>query len=341
MPRRHTPTRRTCLAALLGGAALATGVAPPAVARGRPRTVREVPVGERLVDLSFDSPSLGGPARVRLLTPVGWERRRPGHRWPTLYLLPGGDGDHLTWTVDFGLKTVPELRDVLVVMPDMPLFGFFTDWWNHGAGGPPRVESYHLREVVPLVESRYGAGDRRVAGGLSQGGFGALSYAARHPGLFRAAASYSGFVHPHQHPHAVRAGMTYLGLDWLALWGDPERQGEVWRAHDPAHHARLLADLPLYLACGDGRLGELDPPDTAPDEEIPGLEDPADPFPDDVYSPTETVLLAENHTLADLLRAEGAEPATHFYAGTHAPAYWDRELHASLPMLLDALHGAG
>ncbi|GGR89093.1 hypothetical protein GCM10010252_29980 [Streptomyces aureoverticillatus] len=118
-------------------------------------------------------------------------------------------------------------------MPEMPLFGFYTDWLNHGEGGPPAVETFHLHEVRRLPKRGYGAGTRRVATGESQGGFGTLSYAARHPGLFRAVASYSGFVHPAQHPHAIKAAMTYLGLDWRALWGDPVTDRANWRAHDP------------------------------------------------------------------------------------------------------------
>ena len=47
-----------------------------------------------------------------------------------------------------------------------------------------------------------------------------------------------------------------------------------------------------------------------------------------------------NHALADELRRLGARHlTTNFYGpGTHAWAYWQRELHASLPMLLQALH---
>ncbi|MFJ7419668.1 alpha/beta hydrolase-fold protein [Streptomyces uncialis] len=118
-------------------------------------------------------PHRQGPA----LTPDGWHARRPARRWPTLYLLPGGDGDHLPWTQDYGIQQLPALRHTLVVMPEMPLFGFCSDWWNHGAGGPPAVESFHLREVLPLMEREYGAGPRRAVAGQSQGGFGALSYA--------------------------------------------------------------------------------------------------------------------------------------------------------------------
>ncbi|MGP3969939.1 alpha/beta hydrolase [Streptomyces sp. 6N223] len=307
----------------------------------RARVVGEERLGDRITDLTLHSPALGGRAEVRLLTPEGWHGRRPADRWPTLYLLPGGDGDHLPWTRDYGIQHLPALRDVLVVMPQMPLYGFYSDWWNHGAGGPPAVETFHLEEVIPLLERHCGAGPRRAVAGQSQGGFGALSYTARHPGMFQAAASYSGFVHPHQHPHAVRAGMTYLGLDWLALWGHPERQRSRWQSHDPACLAGRLTGVPVYLASGDGRLGPLDPPDTEPDEHIPGLEDPDAPFPDDVLSPTEAIMREENETLAARLRAAGAHVTTHFYAGTHDPSYWAREFHASLPMLLRALRRPG
>lgn len=316
----------------------------PAVDRQSADGARVVDVrqtAERIVDLTVDSPALDGEGAVRLLTPDGWEERGPDDHWPVLYLWPGGDGDHLTWTNDFGIQRLDALRDTLVVMPDMPLYGFYTDWWNHGSGGSPAVASYHLEEVVPLLERDFGAGQRRVAAGLSQGGFGAVSYAARNPGMFRAVASYSGFVHPHQHPHAVAAGMDYLGLDFQALWGDPEEQREVWEAHDPYYLADHLRDTPVYLASGDGRLGPLDPPGTAPDEHVPGLEDPENPFPEDVYSPTETLMGEESRALADRFRAAGAEVTTHFYAGTHSPAYWERELHRSLPGLLAKLHDQG
>ncbi|MEU5979475.1 alpha/beta hydrolase-fold protein [Streptomyces sp. NPDC047315] len=325
-------TGALALTAATGGAAHAAPGAP------RAEVLREEHTGRRIVDLTVSSTALGRPAKVRLLTPQGWHARRPAHRWPTLYLLPGGDGDHLPWTEDYGIERLPGLRHVLVVMPEMPLFGFYTDWWQHGAGGPPAVESFHLTEVLPLVEKHYGAGPRRAVAGQSQGGFGALSYTARNRGLFRAAASYSGYVHPHRHPHAVRAAMQYLGLDWLALWGHPERQRHIWEAHDPAYLTRRLAGVPVHLSCGDGRLGPLDPPDSLPDEHIPGLEDPEDPFPADVLSPTEAVMRAENEILAPRLRAAGARVATHFHSGTHDPPYWSREFRRSLPMLLAALH---
>ncbi|MFF3554289.1 alpha/beta hydrolase [Streptomyces tsukubensis] len=330
------PGRRLLLRGSLVLAAVAGG-GGQAVALAGAEVIRETFSGRRVVDLVVESGALGRPAGVRLLTPEGWHARRPVHRWPVLLLLPGGDGDHLAWTRDYGIQHLPGLRHTLVVMPEMPLFGFCTDWWNHGADGPPAVETFHLREVLPLVERHYGGGTRRVVAGQSQGGFGALAYAARHRGMFRAAASYSGYVQPLRHPHAVRAAMDHLGLEWTALWGDPVQQRAIWEAHDPAYLAHRLAGIPVRLSCGDGRLGPLDPPDTLPDEHIPGLEDPDDPFPADVLSPTEAIMREENEALAPVLRAAGARVTTRFHSGTHDPAYWSREFRASLRMLLRAL----
>jgi len=325
------------LVALCSTAALLAPAAPDARAGEGVRVVDEHRVADRIVDLTVRSSALGRAARVRLLTPDGWDERDRHQRWPVLCLFAGGDGDHATWTREYQVHRKPSLRDTLVVMPEMPLYGFYSDWWNHGDGGPPAVESFHLREVLPLLERSYGAGTRRAAAGESQGGFGALSYAARHPGLFGAVASYSGFVHPLRHPHAVRAGMTYLGLDWTALWGDPVAQRAIWRAHDPFHLAERLRGTRVHLSSGDGRAGALDPPGTEPDPHIPGLEDPGDPFPHDVVSPTEFLMGDESRAVATRLARVGVRLSTHFYTGTHSPPYWWRELDRTLPMLLEAL----
>jgi S-formylglutathione hydrolase FrmB len=51
-------------------------------------------------------------------------------------------------------------------MPEAGPFGWYSDWWNHGAGGPPAWETFHLRELRRLLERDYGAGHRRVVAGL-------------------------------------------------------------------------------------------------------------------------------------------------------------------------------
>lgn len=91
------------------------------------------------------------------------------------------------------------------------------------------------------------------------------------------------------------------------------------------------------LVGGDGRAGVLDAPDVEPDPHVPGLEDPSRPFPGDVLSPTEALMGEEGRAVARRLAHAGVPVTAHFYPGTHAPAYWVREAHRTLPWLLRQL----
>jgi diacylglycerol O-acyltransferase / trehalose O-mycolyltransferase len=156
--------------------------------------VSEKRIGSRIVDLTVQSPALGRTATVRLITPRGWDQRRHGQRWPVLYLLHGCCDTPDSWTRETDVEEIPALRNVLVVTPEGGAVGWYSNWWNHGTGGPPAWETFHLTEVRRLLERGYGAGKRRVVAGLSMGGAGAMTYAAHHRRMFRAAASYSGVV---------------------------------------------------------------------------------------------------------------------------------------------------
>jgi S-formylglutathione hydrolase FrmB len=312
----------TVLAALV--MAVLPGTATAAVGgeggSGGPRVVAEDKVGPRLVDLTVSSPALGRTAKVRLLTPDGWSERRKGQRWPVLYLLHGCCDTYDSWTRETDVATLPQLRHTLVVMPEGGPAGWYSDWWNHGNGGPPAWETFHLRELRPLLEHGYGAGPRRVIAGLSMGGLGSLLYAAHQPGMFRAAASYSGVVHPlhGDFPSGLMDLLKDFGEDPLALWGDPVAQRAIWEAHDPYYLANRLRSIPVFLSSGDGTAGPFDPPGA--------------------YDDLEAVLNEMNHAVADRLKAAGVRLTTDFYGpGTHNWPYWERELHRSLPLLLHAL----
>lgn len=297
------------------------------------RVVSEQRVDDRIVDLMLHSPSLGAEVAVRLITPQGWTDRAPHRRWPVLYLLPGGDGDHTGWTTDTNVANLPQLRDVLVVVPGMPMFGFYTDWHD----GTPAVESFHLDELLPLLERDYGASDHRVIAGVSQGGYGALAYAARRPGLFRAAASYSGWLHPLQRADIVLGAARFVDIDdGTRIWGDPIRDRATWAAHDPYHLSDKLTAIPIFLSSGDGAPGEFDPPDLQRAPLFDEIDRHAAEFPDAVDL-TEAVMHESTRAVADRLRQLGAQPVVHLTRGTHSPPYWRRELDRSLPMLLAAL----
>ncbi|WP_327654167.1 alpha/beta hydrolase [Streptomyces sp. NBC_00483] len=323
-------TRRTRRLLLVLAALLLTlGSAPPALAATKSRPAAEVvdvtQVADRQVDLSVRASALGGrTVKVRLLTPDGWNPDDRTKHWPTLWLLHGCCGDYTSWTNMTDVASVESLRDVLVVMPEAGWNGWYSDWWNHGEGGDPAWDTFHTRDLRRLLESDWGAGSRRVVAGLSMGGQGALLYAARHPGMFKAAAAYSGSAHPLLNDESTSRIMGFFagqGDDPQRVWGDPVAQRDIWAAHDPYHLAKRLKSLPVYLSCGDGTAGPLDPPGTT-------------------TNALEADFNRQNHALAAQLRKAGAKHlTTNFYGpGTHTWPYWQRELHASLPMLL---HGLG
>jgi diacylglycerol O-acyltransferase/trehalose O-mycolyltransferase len=308
------------LAAICAVPAAAVSVRPepaPESSSGA-RVVVEEQVGPRLVDLTVQSTALRTTSKVRLLTPDGWEQRKSNARWPVLYLLHGCCDDYGSWTRSTDVANHDELRDVLVVMPDGGPVGWYSDWRNVGG---PAWETYHLTELRLLLENSYGAGEDRVIAGLSMGGLGALLYAAHNPGMFLAAASYSGVVHPlyDGFPRGLLWLLSEYDEDPLAMWGDPVEQRDLWEAHDPYYLAGRLRTIPVFLSSGNGRAGPFDQQGSKDD--------------------LEAVLHEMNKLTAAQLQQAGANLTTDFYGpGTHTWPYWVRELDRSLPLLLCALN---
>ncbi|WP_394823003.1 alpha/beta hydrolase [Pendulispora albinea] len=285
-----------------------------------PAVVDEQPIAPRIVDLTIDSRALRARTKVRLILPKRFyaDARR---RWPVLYLLYGCCDDYTAWTRETDIAALTANTDVLVVMPEADRVGWYSNWWNHGRGGPPGWETFHLTEVRSILERSYRASGRRAIAGLSMGGFGALSYVARHPGMFSAAASFSGVIDTRfrDTPKLLQELVAAHGRDPLALWGDPKKQEWIWRVHNPADLAFLLLGTPLYISCGNGKAGPLDPPGQ----------------PDD---PNEVRWNAMNVEFAKKLRFLGANVRVNLYGpGTHTWPYWQREMHIAFPMLMRAI----
>jgi S-formylglutathione hydrolase FrmB len=180
---------------------------------------------------------------------VGWtaSARR---RWPVLYLLHGCCDTYESWTRSTDVERLPQLRDVLVVMPEGGDVGFYSNWRDG-----PRWEDFHLRELPRILADGFGGGPRRAIAGLSMGGLGAMVYAARRPRMFRAAASFSGVLHPLAAPRYWLGLFTLYAGDPRAVWGEPDDDRDVWDRHDPTALLPALAGIPLFVSAGDGTPG--------------------------------------------------------------------------------------
>lgn len=307
---------------LAGGTVTAASAQPVIRADDGAHVIAEQWLDDRTVDLTIDSPALGTEVNTRLLVPEGWSTRG---NWPLFYLLHGCCDSYDSWTRSTDVKALTARSPVLVVMPEAGEVGFYSNWWNHGQHGAPAWETFHLTELRQILERGYGAGKRRAIAGLSMGGFGTLSYAARHPGMFRFAASYSGVIDTRFHDDTFDGSKSALELvgayasDPYALWGDPKKQAAIWAAHNPTDLAPMLRSTPIFVSCGNGQPGPYEPAGK-----------PADP--------TETVLYKENVSFVNRAKKLGLRMTTDLYGpGTHSWPYWQRELHRSYPLIAKAL----
>lgn len=123
----------------------------------------------------------------------------PGKRYPVLFLLHGAYGGYRDWTGNTSLTEI--LRyPMIVVTPDGGQFGWYLD--SRITPGS-NYETLITRDLIADVDSRFPTkSDRSGRGiaGLSMGGHGALSLAAKHPALFTSASSLSGILHLQAHP---------------------------------------------------------------------------------------------------------------------------------------------
>jgi S-formylglutathione hydrolase FrmB len=299
-----------------------TGVAeaaPPAVtADDGARILSETWIDDRTVDLNIDSPALGTTGMVRVLVPTRW-RTDTTRTWPSLYLLHGccEPKDYTSWTSFTDVEQFTANQDVMVIMPTDGTAGTYSKWWNFGLSSKPDWETFHVTEVRQLVERGYRAGTVRAIAGLSSGGFGAMSYAFRHPGMFRAAAAYSGMLDTllAPTPAIVQLILSREGFNPLALWGDPIFHRSLWSERNPADHVTALRGTRLYVSSGNGVPGPLD---TTSDVDV--FEAPA---------------LLATMSFTSKVQAAGMPITADFYGpGTHTWPYWQRALHNSWPTTL-------
>ena len=185
------------------------------------------------------SPVAAGPAGGSVLQGIFPGTERPGdvylppgftrtQRYPVVYLLhgmPGSPDEYLDGTglVDFadGAIASGAVRPFIAVMPAAgPRRRYNGEWagpWERGL----------VVQTVPWVDENLptiATPDGRVIAGLSAGGYGAVDIAVRHPTLFGAAESWSGYFAPlHDGPFKQAGAATLAAHDPTLLVRDERR----------------------------------------------------------------------------------------------------------------------
>lgn len=313
------------------GAAPAGAVQPPA-GRLHTDTLWSSALGVRKALTVYLPPSYGTGTR----------------RYPLLVYLHGRSGGERDWV---SAGRLPQVMDSLtaagwpeaiVVMPDGD-DGWYTTWASlpDAAGCAadtvrkepaatycvpwPHYDDYIARDIVSHVDRRYrtrATAASRGIGGLSMGGYGAITLAFAYPDVFSAAASHSGVLSPRLRIGAsptdparfgrnmteLAAGVRHLWPSLRAVFGSDTI---AWRARDP----QVLAERLLARASVD-------------QARVPALR--FDSGTDDPWTP-------QNRDLDAALTRLGIPHTYAEYPGAHTWAYWRAHLPESLAFLLRAV----
>ncbi|WP_051793612.1 alpha/beta hydrolase family protein [Kibdelosporangium aridum] len=275
-------------------------------------------VRPNVLELAVRSSAVNTTVTVFVITPHDW---MPGteRNWPVLYLLHGGDDGPACWLerTDIVGRALAHPGGLLVVLPEGGRAGFYTDWQRPKF---PAWHRFHTVELRMLLEERYGAGQSRAIAGVSMGGYGAVMYAARNPGMFLAVASYSGMLHTTRRgaPLLLRYFMRSVGERMNAMWGPRWLRRAVWAANNPYRLAEKLIGTPLYVAAGDGVRVPGDPP-VQGDRLLERLVAPA------------------SRAFARRMAELGHPVCTSFGHGTHDWPSWQREVDRSWDFLTTPL----
>lgn len=266
-----------CAAPLVLSATEATAAPKPAPGTASAiHVVSQKRMSSRVTQYLVSTPSLGlstkTPLRLDVILPADYDRH-PHRRYPVLYALPGSASTADQWLDQTDTLNQTKGRDLIVVAMDGGYDteggGWYTNWVDQGTShGVANWETFHTQEVVAWVDSQFRtlrSRDKRAIVGISQGGFGSMSYAARHPETYGAAAAFSGAVDVYYDP-VCRAGASALvsaivatdGVQPLAPFGDPVTNAANWQAHDPGSNVVRLKHTAVDLYVSKGEPGKSD-----------------------------------------------------------------------------------
>ncbi|GAB2520610.1 alpha/beta hydrolase [Nocardia heshunensis] len=323
-----SPSIRPASARLAVTAVLSV-LTPFVVAAGHPAAA---PDSDRLVHLQVHSAAMGKDVTVDVQRPAD-----TAHPAPTLYLLNGAGGgeDAATWEEQTDALSFLADKHVNVVVPIGGKWSYYTDWRDEDPVlGVNKWSTFLTRELPPVIDRMFATDGVNAIAGLSASATSVLQLPISAPGLYRAAAAYSGCAQisdPVGRAFAVTVisagGGTASNMYGPA--GDP-----MWAANDPYVHADQLRGLKLFISSGTGVPGRYDTLDNPRlDGQLATLLDQ-----DAVGGTLEAAVNWCTHNLADRLDTLDIPATVDFQpTGTHSWGYWQDELKTSWPVLAAGL----
>ncbi|MGN2641699.1 alpha/beta hydrolase [Nocardia takedensis] len=253
---------------------------------------------------------------------------------PAFYLLNGAGGgeDTASWNAKTDALQFLSDKNVNVIQPIGGKWSYYTDWIKDDPTlGRNKWTTFFTEELPPLIDGALGTNGVNGIAGLSTSGTTVLALPIAKPGLYKAAAAYSGCAQTSDPVGSefVRLTVeTWGGGDTLNMWG-PEGSPE-WTKNDPYVNAEGLRGVDLYVSTGTGLPGPYDTLDGK--YALPGAYGLANQL--IIGGVIEAGTNFCTHNLQNKLNELGI-PATFNFRpnGTHSWGYWQDELHQSWPVL--------
>ncbi|WP_306360635.1 alpha/beta hydrolase family protein [Nocardia sp. CC227C] len=258
---------------------------------------------------------------------------------PTLYLLNGAGGgqDDASWQkkTDIVNGFLGD-KNVNVVQPIGGKWSYYTDWQQPDPNlGVNKWTTFFTEELPPLIDAALGTNGINAIAGISTSGTTVLQLPEKAPGLYKAAAAYSGCAQ-----FADPVGREFMRLT-VEVWGGGEMENmygppdsPAWVENDPVVNADKLRGVELYISTGNGLPGQYD---TLNGEyALPGAYGLANQLIIGGAIEAGTQYCTAN--LKNKLDSLGI-PATYNFrsSGTHSWGYWNDEFMNSWPVLARGL----
>lgn len=285
------------------------------------RVIAQKQIDARTVDITVRSPAMGLDLPVRVMTPPGWSPTAT-RTWPLALALHGGNDDYSSWNRRSDVEQLSSTWGVIVATPEAGRTAAYTDYVRTTAQGPLKWETFHTVEVVQILERGFRASNQRAAFGISGGGYGVMTYATRHPGMFKYAASFSGMIAVNQFPlqQITLEGDKAQGTG-DARYGDPNTNRANWDAHDPFKQVKNLRGTGVYVYSG-----------------LTGIPSETDTVPWGWNQLGEAYIGNQNQSFALTLMFNGVPATTNFsITGEHDWVSWQVELHKAWPAIMASI----
>lgn len=322
----------TTALALAWGLSIA-GLGPAALAGAATDAARitdERKVSDRVVELTIATPAFAAPTKVQVTLPTGYDAA-PARRWPVTYFTAGTQNRYNAFNDFLDGERLTSAYPSLIVSPDANS-GYWSDWYNGGAFGTPRYETFVIDQLIPLIDAHFRTlADRahRAILGISMGGYGALMLAAHHPDLFAAAASLSGAVDSNLpvNGSVLSISSTFDGAPVDAIYGPRATQEVRWRGHNPVDLAENLRGMNVQVRTANGTLDPAIGEGTSPNDNLSCV--------------VEGAVYAASVSLHAQLAARKVPHGWKDYGpGCHTPANFTREVLDTLAAFAPILAGA-